>query len=120
MQPQADVIILTALKEEYDAVLQVHTGACPGSDWETTDSAGQEVSFRSFQGTQGRQLRVAVIQAPEKGGVAAVGAVAPLVKTYAPQCLAMCGVCAGRQGAVELGDVIVADLLWDYDIGKLE
>ncbi len=121
MPPQADVIILTALKEEYDAILEVETGACPGSAWEiTTDPDGREVAFRSFQGTQGGQLRVAVIRAPEKGGAAAVGAVAPLVETYAPRCLAMCGVCAGRQGAVELGDVIIANLLWDYDIGKQE
>lgn len=121
MQPQADVIILTALKEEYDAVLEVSTGARPGSTWETERrDNGQTVSFRSFQGTQGGELRVAVLWAPAMGGPAAVGAIAPLVEAYKPRCLAMCGVCAGRKGAVELGDVIVADVLWDYDQGKAE
>jgi nucleoside phosphorylase len=47
------------------------------------------------------------------GGAAAVGSIALLVEAYKPQCLAMCGVCAGRPGEVELGDVIVADVLWD-------
>ncbi|KFE72513.1 hypothetical protein [Hyalangium minutum] len=121
MQPQADVIILTALKEEYDAVLEVSTGALPGSTWETElRDDGQTVSFRSFQGTRGGELRVAVLQAPAMGGVAAVGAIAPLVEPYKPRCLAMCGVCAGNPGVVELGDVIVADVLWDYDQGRAE
>jgi nucleoside phosphorylase len=34
------------------------------------------------------------------------------------RCLAMCGVCAGKRGEVELGDVIVADRVWQYDTGK--
>lgn len=37
-----------------------------------------------------------------------------------PRCLAMCGVCAGRRGDVNLGDVIVADRVWQYDFGALK
>ena len=31
-----------------------------------------------------------------------------LLDKYRPRCLAMCGVCAGRPGWTELGDVIIA------------
>lgn len=121
MQPQADVIILTALKEEYDAILQVSTGARPGSRWETEPGpGGRTVAFRSFEGSQGSELRVAALWAPAMGTAAAVGAVAPLVEAYKPQCLAMCGVCAGRRGEVELGDVIIGEVLFAYDQGKVE
>ena len=30
----------------------------------------------------------------------------------------MSGICAGRRGKVELGDVIFAERLWSYDAGK--
>ena len=119
MPSRADVIIITALKEEYDAVLKVDSGTCDGSMWETPpEHQGQAVSFRSFQNSQGGQLRVAVVRASGMGGVAAVTAIAPLVGAHKPRCLAMSGVCAGKRGAVELGDVIIANLLWDYDQGK--
>ncbi|WPB76651.1 hypothetical protein KYC5002_47645 [Archangium violaceum] len=119
--PHVDVLIVTALKEEYDAVLRVDTGALRESTWkEELDPLGLERAFRSFQVAQGGTLRVLVTRAPEMGGEAAVGAVAPLISTYKPRCLAMCGVCAGREGKVELGDVIIADLLWNHEPGKLE
>lgn len=62
-------------------------------------------------------MRVALTRALEMGGVATTSATVPLVTRYKPQCVAMCGVCAGRRGDVQLGDVIVADRLWTYDTG---
>ncbi len=116
-----DVLIVTAIKIEYDAVLEVHTGALPGSGWDRQmGPTGFEVAFRTFQAVGGVTLRVAVTRALEMGGVATATAAAPLVQAYSPQCLAMCGVCAGRRGKLELGDVIIADRLWTYDTGKLE
>lgn len=116
---RADVVILTALKEEYDAVLQVDTGAVPGSAWERRPGpSGTEVAFRAFGSVDGSVLHVAVTRAMEMGTVSAVSAVAPLVDAYAPRCLAICGVCAGRKGRVELGDVIFADRLWGLESGR--
>jgi nucleoside phosphorylase/tetratricopeptide (TPR) repeat protein len=114
-----DVLIVTAVPIEYDAVLQVETGAWRESTWEVQPGPTQlNVAFRTFGTTDGRPLRVAVTRTLEMGGVAAANAAAPLVTHYKPRCVAMCGVCAGRRGKVELGDVIVADRLWQYDTGK--
>ncbi|HYO71107.1 MAG TPA: hypothetical protein VEU33_34005, partial [Archangium sp.] len=52
------------------------------------------------------------------GGVAAITALLPLVEEYNPQCIAMCGVCAGRPGKTNLGDVIAPDRLFFHDTGK--
>ncbi|WP_224240306.1 tetratricopeptide repeat protein [Hyalangium gracile] len=115
-----DVLIVTALLLEYDAVLEVDSGALPGSSWQREVApTGLEVAFRTFQAEDGGTLRVAVTRALEMGGVATAAAAAPLVHAYAPRCLAMCGVCAGRKGMVRLGDVIIANRLWTYDTGKL-
>ncbi|MCY1075979.1 TIR domain-containing protein [Archangium lansingense] len=117
---QVDALIVTAVKVEYDAVLQVDAGAVPGSAWEVRPGPTQlDVAFRDFQTAGGGRLRVAVTRTLEMGGVATVNVTAPLVQIYRPRCVAMSGVCAGRKGEVELGDVIIADRLWTYDTGKL-
>jgi nucleoside phosphorylase len=116
-----DVLILTAVKVEYDAALLVATGAWPGSTWtRETGPTGLEVAFRTFRSKDGQPMRVALTRALEMGGVATASAAGELITHYKPRYLAMCGGCAGRRGEVELGDVIVADRLWTYDTGKLE
>jgi nucleoside phosphorylase len=116
---RVDVLIVTALKLEYDAVLKVETGARPGSAWEKLPTpTGLEAAVRTFQTVDGRPLRVAVSRSLGMGEREATNAAVPLIKDYKPSCLAMIGVCAGRRGEVELGDVIIADRLWTYDIGQ--
>lgn len=114
-----DVVVLAAIRLEFDAVLQVDAGAAPGSAWErATGPSGLPVAYRSFVVAQGRPLRVAVALAPDMGATAAVNTLLPLVEALAPRCIAMCGVCAGRRGKVELGDVVAADRLYYHDAGK--
>jgi hypothetical protein len=116
----ADVLIVTAVAPEYAAVRTVEAGAVPNTTWaDRTGPAGLEVAFREFTTYDGTGiLRVAVTQALGMGGVKALLASGELIKQYSVRCLAMCGVCAGRRGEVELGDVIIADRLWQYDTGK--
>ena len=102
----ADVLVVTAVPAEHAAVLAVETGAAPGSTWQEREG----VAVRDFV-AEGGTLRVAVVQALGMGGSQAAIASAALVEKLSVRCLAMCGVCAGRRGEVELGDVIVADTL---------
>lgn len=118
MTREVDVLIVTALKLEFEQVLKVEDGAEDAAWTEERGPLGLDVAFRSFQGAYGT-LRVAVTWATDMGMVATSTAAIPLVEKYQPQCIAMSGVCAGRAGKVELGDVIVADRLWTYDAGKL-
>lgn len=112
-------MILTAIRLEFDAVRAVAAGAVAGSVWETVPGpSGLPVAFRAFAGDRGRPLRVAVALAPDMGATAAVNTLLPLVNELAPRCIAMCGVCAGRRGKVQLGDVVAADRLYYHDTGK--
>jgi tetratricopeptide (TPR) repeat protein/nucleoside phosphorylase len=116
---RVDVVILTAITLEYQAALQVEAGAWAGSRWEQEKGPnGLPVAFRTFYGKGDRGLRVAVAQAGDMGGVAATNALLPLVAAYSPRCVAMCGVCAGRPGKTNLGDVIAAERLFFHDTGK--
>jgi nucleoside phosphorylase len=117
---EADVLIVTAVPDEWDAVLAVDTGAAPGSAWEKDTASGQEVAYRDFTTDTGI-LRVAVVQALGMGREEAVmTATSLLERRPGIRCLAMCGVCAGRRGEVALGDVIIADRTWPYDQGKVK
>jgi nucleoside phosphorylase len=114
-----DALIVTAVIEECDAVLEVHAGAVPESAWKKRDTQTRfEFFVREFEAVDGGTLRIAVTRAFGMGREQAVMAAAPLLDQYDVRCLAMCGVCAGRRGDVALGDVIIADRTWSYDAGK--
>jgi tetratricopeptide (TPR) repeat protein/nucleoside phosphorylase len=116
---RADVVILTALRLEYDAVLQVDAGVVHGWTWErTTGPNALPLAFRSFEAPTGRPLRVAVAVAADMGAVAATHTLLPLVEALKPRCIAMCGVCAGRPNKTQLGDVVAASRLFYHDTGK--
>jgi hypothetical protein len=106
-EESVDVLIVTAVKEEWDAILAVETGAAPGSQWKTRrDSTGAYVAERDFT-AGGGVLRVAVVQGFGMGRELAVIAAAPLLERHPEiRCLAMCGVCATLK-------------LWDVAIGRL-
>ncbi len=121
LKPPLDVLIITAVRDEYEAVLKVDTGAWPSSSWvKEAGPANHEIAFRDFQFSDKSRMRVAVAYATEMGQVASTEVAVSIVSAYKIRCLAMCGVCAGRRGKVNLGDVIVADRLWVYDTGKLK
>ncbi len=114
--PLADVLIVTAVPEEHQAVIEAGGGA---SAW--TEHEGPmrlSVFFRDIDVDGGGTLTIAVTQAFIMGGPSAIIAAAAALKEYDVRCLAMCGVCAGRRGDVALGDVIVADRVWQYGAGK--
>ncbi len=113
---RADVLIVTAVPEEHQAVLEADGGA--GAWTEHEDPMGISVAFREIALEGGGSLTIAVTQALGMGGPNAVIAAANAIKDYDVRCLAMCGVCAGRRGDVALGDVIVADRVWQYGAGK--
>ncbi|HYO54468.1 tetratricopeptide repeat protein [Archangium sp.] len=116
---RVDVVILTAITLEYQAALRVEAGAREGGRWEEQKGPnGLPVAFRTFHGKGGRPLRVAVAQAGDMGAVAATNALLRLVEVYRPRCVAMCGVCAGRPGKTNLGDVVAAERLFFHDTGK--
>lgn len=118
MSQLVDVLIITAVPDEYDEALKVDDGAL--DSWEKKPGpTGLEVAFRTYQTANGGRMRVALTRALDMRGVATAAASTPLIAAYKPRCLAMCGVCAGRRGEVNLGDVVVGDILYTYDTGAI-
>jgi nucleoside phosphorylase len=105
-----DVLVITALPAEYDAVKEVLGSA----GWKDSGAGGRE----PFAGTRAGRLSVALARPTAMGGRSAAPITTALVDRLRPSCLAMCGVCAGRPGATAPGDVIVASPAYQWDEGK--
>ena len=108
--PDIDVLILTALKEEFDAVQTVFQ-----TDWQRQDDVH---GFLYATTRLPNGLKIALARSATMGGTPTAITASRLITELTPQCLAMCGICAGRRGKVSLGDVIVADRVYKYDSGK--
>jgi WD40 repeat protein/uncharacterized protein YjbI with pentapeptide repeats/nucleoside phosphorylase len=115
--PPIDVLIVVALQEEFNAVLDEGGGE---TTWkEVRDRDGLPYRARGLLNEDGKLLGVAVARTPSMGATAAATRAASLIRDLQPSCIAMCGICAGNRGEVALGDVIVADRVYCFDYGKL-
>src|SRR5579871_127797 len=120
---QIDVLIITALKEEYDAAYKVAIATAEHghgiAEWETRDiGTPTPYAFGTYVAPGGLSMNVALARPTRMGGTATAPVVASLVERLKPRCLAMCGVCAGNPANVALGDVIIAEMVYAYDEGK--
>lgn len=66
----------------------------------------------------GRKITVAATFAPRMGMVSTALLSTNVINLLRPRLLAMCGICAGVRGKVDLGDVLLVDPSWDFQSGK--
>lgn len=109
-----DLAIICALqKPELEEVLKLPW------NW-TTARPLDDVTFvhdgRFVSG--GRQITVCAAFAPRMGMVSTALRSAALISHLRPRLIAMCGICAGVKGKVNIGDVLLADPAWDFQSGK--
>lgn len=63
-------------------------------------------------------INVVAACASRKGMPSSSALAAKMVSTFSPRYLIMAGICAGIEGKVSFGDVVVGDPTWDYGSGK--
>ena len=109
-----DLCILTALHQpELTAVLKLPWG------WEPPRSL-DGVGFY-YSGTlvaAGKKRTVVIAAAPRMGMVAMAVLSTKMILKFRPRALVMSGICAGIEGDSAIGDVLVADPSWDWQMGK--
>jgi nucleoside phosphorylase len=117
---QADILILTALKSERDAVLSYKEGL--HEPWISLQGPKglnyHAATFNSLNGSR-RQLRV-VVARPIQMGELHTASLATRLMELTPSLLAMSGICAGDRRHTKLGDIIVAERVFKVDQGKLK
>ncbi|MCX7094703.1 MAG: effector-associated domain EAD1-containing protein [Methylobacter sp.] len=113
-----DILLICALKDEYDQVLKVADGL--QTDWQEHPlDSGWMIADARFTTSSGSTLSIRATHASYMGREQAQATASKLIHDQPARCIAMSGICAGRRGKVALGDVIFAERLWSYDAGKL-
>jgi nucleoside phosphorylase len=118
-----DVLIVTALSEEFDAAKLTLTSTAIGepgvSAWLSIEEGSAAPHLKgTYARTDGTSFTVALARPVRMGAITTGALTAALVERYRPYSLAMCGVCAGNPADVALGDIVVAEMAYAYTEGK--
>jgi nucleoside phosphorylase len=101
-------LLFTALKKERDAYLKL-----PGIKIESTQREGLDLWEVDMNGQTG-----AIILLPRMGIINAAVMAARSLELYSPSVVAMSGICGGVDKNAELGQLLVTDIIWEYQSGK--
>jgi nucleoside phosphorylase len=112
-----DVLIITALTEEFEAAREIAlaTGIV---EWREENKGTNLAYLLGRYVAGGLGMSVALWRSTRMGGISIGSVAGALIERLKPRCLAMCGVCAGNPADVALGDVIIAEMTYQYDEGK--
>jgi nucleoside phosphorylase len=110
-----DIVMLVALEDtELKSILDL---PCSWTD--------NKIPFDPFVwhkgeiSSAGAEYSIVVGAAPAMGMPAAAVTATKAISYFRPRLVVMTGICAGRKGKVNYGDVIVADPSWDLSSGKI-
>ncbi|MBT2794566.1 hypothetical protein [Paraburkholderia strydomiana] len=114
---RCDVLLVCAMKDEYDQVIEVSDNRI--SDWEKIETDDNWLmEGATFEAHGGKPLTVHATWMSRMGMEALAPRVSLQLTSHRPLMLVMSGICAGNREDVNLGDVIFADRVWQYDVGK--
>lgn len=112
---ECDVLFVCALLDP--EIEQLHLAS--GAKWTQVSYQGDPTLYwTAILEIDGKRCRAHSTCLPQMGLVAAATGVSQAVRTLTPGMVVMTGICAGRKGDCDLGDVIAANITWDYGSGK--
>lgn len=120
-----DVLLITAIKEEFEAAKQAfratHSAGDGVQSWQDcTEHTNAPYWLGTFFCDAKPLFRIALAQSTRMGAIRTGQLATTLVERLSPKCLVMCGVCAGNPKDFALGDIVVSELAYQYDEGKVE
>lgn len=108
-----DIAIITAVDVEFKAVKDW--------GWHTENKIpGFTYYAKDIKNYEGKNLKIVLVKLSEMGMVCATSTTDRIIHYFEPKCIIMVGICAGRKGATNLGDIVVASTAWDYGSGSIE
>lgn len=113
-QSVVDVVVITALADEYSEVVSLPFG------WSPPIALDEQVYHQLGSVTSGGEtISVAAICALRMGPVSAATLACKAMAQLRPRMIGMTGICAGVKGSVNLGDVVAATEVFSWESGKL-
>lgn len=112
---KVDAVIITAVEDEYKEVLKMPMG------WRAYQSMNSIENYQQGEilVKNGEKKSVILLKLNEMGLVSAARQTECILNEFHPHIVCMCGICAGINGKVNKGDLIVAEKSWDYGNGKI-
>lgn len=119
---RVDVLVIAALPFELAAAQAAGRAGAESrsgvAEW-VERGQGTSAPYRWGEYRTGRRMwSVALARPTTMGGRSTAPTVAKLVERLSPSVLAMCGVCAGNPAITGLGDVVVAEMAYEWDEGR--
>lgn len=111
-----DVAIICALEGvEFKAIQRL------GFNWQSLSFQHDETRYISgeVETNQSQTLSVIAASATKMGMSAAATLCSKIIHNFRPKLIVMVGICGGRSSKVNIGDIIVADPVWDWGSGKI-
>lgn len=108
-----DIAIICALKSpELEAVKY---SSLNWEEFSITNDKSTKYYTSNYNG-----LKIVIASAAQMGMPAATALSMKIISNFKPKYLFMAGICAGVKDKVKIGDILVADLSWDYGSGKIK
>lgn len=110
-----DIAIITAIYKELDKIIKLNYG------WKEHKFNNDSSTYYIGQTKKDDQiLKVVAACSPQMGMCASSTLTMKLINNFKPKFVIMSGICAGIKGEVELGDILIADQVWDGSSGKIK
>jgi nucleoside phosphorylase len=115
--PAIDIAILTVLEPEYEAVAARLEDLSPveGAEAQRYRWMRGEIRSRVYENS----YHVVVGMAGNKGEVAGALSTRAMIARWSPRYVLLVGIAGGVGGSARLGDVVLPDPIWDYEVGHL-
>jgi nucleoside phosphorylase len=108
---RADVVLITAISEEHRAMKE-----CFGVSFESKLRDGIHYSVGVLKRRE-RFLRIAAVRPAEMGPIPAAVITTRAIHDWRPCAIIMTGICAGMEGMVRIGDLVIANQVFDHAAG---
>lgn len=113
-QAVVDVVVITALSDEFDKILSLPFG------WSSPMELDDQIYYRLGTVVSGGQsISVAAICSLRMGPVPAATLGCKAMAHLRPRVIGMTGICAGVKGQANLGDIVAATEVFSWESGKL-
>ena len=112
---KVDYALITAVDDEYSALNNIPV------DWKDISIENDPgiYSVGMLKNVLGESKKILKTKLPEMGMSAASFVTTQVLNIFDPNTIIMVGICGGREGEIELGDIVIADRTWDYGSGKI-
>lgn len=108
-----DVAVICALKEELEFVKADLNDV---KEYRLTDD--DYIFYTGYFQKESKKIKVVMTQSTHMGMVPAASLTTRLIHNFVPRYIVMTGIAAGIHNKVNMGDIVVAEYVWDYGAGK--